>query len=150
MGLFGSWGSKGGGGDSKTMATGPAMDPKWVRSAAGRFHRFVRLDPQAEGLSRVSGVFVLWYVGARSEWVYVGRSNDLASTFDNLAEDDEVMDYEGRGGLFVTWAMIRGEYQNGVVRHLTDALKPLVDNPESQGNRAEPIPVIAPGAKPTA
>ncbi len=147
MGLFGRSRNKA---QESLMASGPRMDPKWVRNAAGRFYRFVRLDPEAEGLSGVSGVFVIWHAGVKSGWVYVGRSNDLAAELNKLADNDEIMDYDSRGGLFVTWSRIRDEFQAGVVRYLTESLKPQVGNPSARGIGAKPIPVLSPGAKPDA
>ena len=146
MALFGFGKKKS---QTSVMASGPAMDPKWVRSAAGKFFRFSRLDPEAEGLSKLSGVYVIWHAGVKSGWVYVGRSKDLAGELHTLADNDEIMGYESRGGLFVTWATIRDEFQDGVVRFLTDSLDPKVENPGTK-RKADPIPVLSPGAKPGA
>ena len=146
MGLFGFGKKKP---STSVMASGPRMDPKWVRTATGKFHRFSRLDPEAEGLSKASGVYVIWHAGVQSGWVYVGRSKDLAGELNTLADNDEINEYESRGGLFVTWARIRDEFQDGVVRFLTDTLDPKVENP-SAARKAEPIPVLSPGGKPDA
>ena len=122
-------------------------DPQWQKGANGRFHRFDLLDPEAEGLDNFGGVFVLWHAGSRPEWVYVGRSGDLARAFHELALDEDVMDYDRRGGLYVTWAPIREEFQAGVVRFLTEELKPVVENERAPGRETKPIPVLIPGSK---
>ncbi|MCH8835895.1 MAG: hypothetical protein IH925_08095 [Proteobacteria bacterium] len=54
------------------------------------------------------------------------------------------MGYEVNGGLYVSWCLIREEYRDGVVRHLHDTLKPLVDNVAVAGTDVPPVPVIAP------
>ncbi len=55
------------------------------------------------------------------------------------------MEYEGKGGLFVTWAVIREEFQDGVVRYLNETMNPLIENPAVEEIEDDPIPVILPG-----
>ena len=128
----------------KSFASGAPMDPNWATSARGRFHRLIRLDPEAEGLSRVGGVYVVWHAGVRPAWVFVGHTEDLADSFHHVAGNDDIMGFDVNGGLYVSWCLIREEYRDGVVRHLQDTLKPLVDNVAVAGTDVPPIPVIAP------
>ncbi len=120
------------------------QDPKWVQAKAGRYHRLISLDPEEDGLSRVGGVYVVWHEGIRPQWVYVGRSDDLAATFHAIAEDEEIMSFEVNGGIYVTWSPIRPRFRPGVVRYLYDTLKPLVDNPNLAKDAADPVAVIPP------
>ena len=131
-----------------TRSNDPRQGPKWVRSKTGNFHRFINIDPEELGLSGVSGVYVIWHSGVMPKWVYVGKSNDLAKTFHQLGEDENILGYEVNGGLFVSWAMIRGEYQDGVACYLKEAIKPIVDNPALSCKDVTHVPVIPPGAKP--
>ncbi|MCG8511421.1 MAG: hypothetical protein MI741_19580 [Rhodospirillales bacterium] len=128
-----------------TRATGPAEDPKWSRSASGHFRRFINLDPEEEGISGKSGVYVIWHGGLRPRWVYIGASSDLGRDLDRLADDEDIMGYEVNGGLFVTWANIRAEFQDGVVKYLNDAMDPLVENEAAFTIDDEPVPVVFPG-----
>ncbi len=125
------------------VSDGP-MDPNWATSARGHFHRLIRLDPEAEGLSRLGGVYVIWHAGVRPEWVFVGHSEDLADAFHHVGRNRDIMGSEINGGLYVSWCLIREEYRDGVVRHLHDTLKPLVDNVAVAGTDVPPVPVIAP------
>lgn len=129
---------------------GPPEDPRWSRSASGVYRRFTKLDPEAEGLTEKSGVFVLWHGGLRPQWVYVGWTEDLAKALHDVGDDAEVMRFEINGGLFVTWALIKPEFQGGVAKYLNGAMDPLVDNPAAAALEEPPIPVIFPGkgAKP--
>lgn len=124
-----------------------ASDPKWMRTTSGRFHRLARLDPDELGLSRVGGVYVVWHAGIRPQWLYVGRTDDLAATFRHLAKDGDVADYEVHGGVYVTWSLIRSRFRSGVVRYLNETLEPLIPNPNVARDRSEPVPVLLPGAK---
>lgn len=141
MALFGSH-------SKQPKWTGPPVDPKWARTPRGRFHRFSYLDPEEEGLAGASGVFVIWHAGVRPEWVFVDRANDLAKAMHEAGQEDEIMQYDVRGGLFVTWSFIRAEYQDGVVRFLYDSLKPVGPEPVRAKLKADPVPVFPPAYHP--
>ncbi|MEE9544829.1 MAG: hypothetical protein V3V55_04430 [Rhodospirillales bacterium] len=127
------------------LAAGPPRDANWVKSPGGGFYRLLNLDPEEAGLSGVSAVYIIWHAGMRPKWVYVGRAKDLAKALHDLAGNDEIMDREIHGGLFVTWSLIREEFQDGVVSYLIENLEFLVDNPAARRNKDRPIPVIVPG-----
>ncbi len=133
---------------NSARSNSPRQDPKWALSKTGKFHRFVNIDPEELGLSGISGVYVIWHSGVSPKWVYIGKSNDLARAFHQLGGNDEILGYEVNGGLFVSWAMIRNEYQQGVACYLKQALKPIVDNPDISCKGVTHVPVISPGAKP--
>ncbi|HEB79910.1 MAG TPA: hypothetical protein ENI79_05500 [Rhodospirillales bacterium] len=122
-----------------------SLDPNWIRGKHGRFHFFYDLDPEEESLEGVSGVFVIWHGGVRPEWVYIGKSKNLAATFHKLGENEEIAEYEVNGRLFVSWSLVRPKYQDGVLRYLNGILKPAVENPGPPEENVEPIPIYAPG-----
>ena len=146
MAIFGSFTKK----PSQQPPAGPPEDPKWSRTANGLFRRFANLDPEAEGLGGKSGVFVVWHGGLKPRWVYVAASADLAGALHDAVEEEDVMAYAVHGGLFVTWAFIKAEFQGGVVKYLNEAMDPLVENPAAAVAADRPIAVIFPGkgAKP--
>lgn len=140
MAIFGAFASK-----TPQPPAGPPEDPRWSRSASGLFRRFTKLDPEAEGLSEKGGVFVIWHGGLRPQWVYAGSSADLAKALHDIADVDEVMGFEANGGLFVSWAFIKEEFQGGVVKYLNESMVPLVENPAAATLEDTPIAVIFPG-----
>ncbi len=141
MGWFGSKKDK-----SPTIAANATpSDPKWARNKRGKFHKLSLFEARDEGLEGVSGVFVIWHSGVQPRWVYIDRTRDLAGAIEGVLDSDEIMDYEKRGGLFVTWSNIRDEYQPGVVRYLTEKMDPEVENPEAARIKADPVPVTFPG-----
>jgi hypothetical protein len=128
---------------------GPPQDPKWTHGEGGRFPKFLDLDPEAAGLSGKSGVFAIWHTGVQPGWVYIGRSPDLARTFFELGDNDDILEYRKRGALFVSWCYIRDDFQDGVVTYLTKALKPKVDNPQTKSeDDVEMVAVFPPGMAP--
>ena len=146
LGLFGK--SK-----KKKAPSGPPQDVAWVKSAKNRYFKFLNLEPDEMGLENISAVYVLWHQGVRPQWVYVGQTDDLGRTLQELRRDDEIVNYDKRGGLFVTWSMIKPEFQPGVVRYLYQVMQPVVVNPdyldkgedEKEAEEVEPIPVLLPG-----
>jgi hypothetical protein len=120
----------------------------WIRSPKNKFYNFLNLEPEEVGLKRVSGVYVIWHGGLRPEWIYIGQTDDLAQAFENLRGNDEVMEFQGHGSLFVTWSEIRQEFQAGVVQYLNNILKPIVANPKPPDKDETPIAVYPPGLEP--
>lgn len=146
MAIFGSF-TKKPSGPARPPAGLPA-DPKWSRTASGHFRRFTNMDPEAEGLSGKGGVFVILHGGLRPSWVYAAASADLARALHDVADDDDVMAYEVNGGLFVTWAFIRDEFQGGVAKYLNETMDPQVENPAATLADDEPVAVYFPGKEP--
>jgi hypothetical protein len=137
MALFGS-------STKKDVQFAAVQDPGWVKLAGGRFHRFILLDAEKAGLAGIGGIYAIWHGGLRPEWVSIGKSDDLAAAFRDLAGNEDIRNYNVRGGLFVSWALIREEFRNGVLRFLNDSMKPLVPGPDTPGENVTPIPVIGP------
>ena len=108
---------------------GPARDIKWVKTSLGTFHQFTSIDVDEVGLRGRSGVYVLWHGGVRPAWVQVGSSDDLAATFRSLVHEKDIMQYDVRGRLFVTWSFVKKEWHGGVVKFLEKALQPLEQTP---------------------
>lgn len=126
---------------------GDCIDPRWARNRQGKFFRFVHLDPEAEGLAGTGGVFVVWHGGVQPAWVYVGATSDLAVALHELSGNAEIMDYERRGGLFLTWAAIRGDCRDGIVSYLSRTLRPRVASTAPMAADVVPLPVLLPGGR---
>ncbi|MAH84815.1 MAG: hypothetical protein CBB68_10855 [Rhodospirillaceae bacterium TMED8] len=125
------------------------LDPGWVRDKGGHFMRLLSLDPEEAGLSGKSGVFVIWHTGVKPGWVYVGHSEDLAHTFFILGKNKEVISFDNRGSLYVTWCFVRDKFADGVVAYLTQKLNPQVANPQMvEMKTSDMIAVYPPGKAP--
>lgn len=136
MGLFGT-------SNPSTPRFTEPLDPQWARSPKGGSFRLLTVEPDDYDLSRASGVYVVWHGGVRPRWVFVGRTDDLASAINDAANNDEIAQYDINGRVFVTWAFVKREFQDGVVAFLIDRLKPLVDNPSAK-LKVQKVPVITP------
>ncbi|MBL6932714.1 MAG: hypothetical protein ISR45_07165 [Rhodospirillales bacterium] len=120
-------------------------NPHWARTPAGKFHRLLITDPVKLRLDGQSGIIVLWHGGLKPKWIYVDKSKNIASDLDAYMDNDEIMEYERRGGVFVSWALVRPEYQDGVLKYLLESMSPLVDHPNPPKKSVEALPVLAPG-----
>jgi hypothetical protein len=118
----------------------------WVRNKNDKFHKFVTLDVERAGV-KGGGIFILWHSGAKPRWVMVGASADLAGDIAKLLDDQELLQYNAHGGLFLSWAPVRPEYHAGVIKYLRESMKPLIDRGPPSPADVDPIPVTAPGAK---
>jgi len=149
MGLFGK---------SKKPKSGPpvqpgqVLSPHWGTRPNGKFFRLTNLDPEEIGLTGRGGIYVLWHGGVRPAWVYLGQADDLAAAMHNIAGNKSVMQYDNRGGLFVTWSFAREDVRDGILLFLKNKLQPEVDNPDVPSepdpeNGLMPIPTVPPGMK---
>ncbi len=116
----------------------------WARSPKGGFQKLAFVDPEDEKLQD-GGVVVIWHGGIKPAWVYVADAVSIGREISDALENKEIMGYESRGGLYVTWTRIQAQYRPGVVRYLIDKMAPVVDNPAEPSPGAEPIAVYFPG-----
>lgn len=126
-------------------------DPKWFRTEKDHFPRLMFVDPYRYGLPGRGGVIVVWHAGVRPQWVYVGKTDDLADAINDLREDRDVAYYERNGGLFVTWSAIAPPYRDGVVTYLRTQMTPMFGDDrlkEGTDPDAHPVPVLMPGQEP--
>lgn len=126
---------------------GPPLDPQWARNKRGKFSRLLHLDTLAEGLTGLSGVYVIWHSGVKPGWVYVGKAADLAAALDAALDNEDIMEYEKNGGLYVTWSPILEKRQNGVLRFLHDTMQPKVESPEAAAIQDGPVNVVLPSRR---
>jgi hypothetical protein len=138
MGLFGK--SK-----KKISPPGPPRDVSWVTSDKGQFYNFLNLDLDDIELAGAGGVFVIWLGGRWPEWLFIGRTDDLAVTLQELQSDRAILRYERQDRLYVTWAEIRPEFWEGVVQYLNQVIPPAIPNPNPPDEDEPPIAVIPPG-----
>ena len=137
-------------GKSKKKPVTPVVpnDVSWIRSPKNQFYNFLNLDPEEMGLKGASGVYVIWHGGLRPEWIYIGHTKNLAAALEAIRLNDEIMDYERHGSLFVTWSEIKQEFQAGVEQYLIKILKPLIPNPKPPDKDVPSIAVYPPGLEP--
>jgi hypothetical protein len=74
---------------------------------------------------RVIGVYVIWHGGNAPRVVRVGQG-DIAERLARHRTDRQIVQYQCRGPLMVTWAAVPRADLDGVERFLADQLQPLI------------------------
>lgn len=104
---------------SITMAT---LKVNWIKSTGDDWLSLTLVD-----LSQVtaSGVYMIWYNGNPGKVVRLGQGN-IADRLNSHRSNSEITAYSKYGPLYVTWATVPAQYQNGVERYLANEWNPLV------------------------
>lgn len=125
---------------------GPMTLP-WSKDDRGRFYRLLHMRGAPVDLAGRGGVVAFFHRGARPGWIFVGASEDIASLILDARDDPEFLEFEGSGGVYVTWALVKPAFRAGVVSHLRTVLKPKIVASALDGRAAyevAPIPVHPP------
>lgn len=94
--------------------------------AGGNYPRLLALEPRA--LAGRAGLYLLWHLGVRPQWIRAGASPDLAATVLQLARAPEVADFSRHDGPFLSWSFCGTEKASGYVRFLTRRLRPALQD----------------------
>lgn len=137
FGLFGK------GKEGAEAPIGPPVNINWSRTSKGKFYNLMFLDTEAEGLPGVSGVFAIWKGGVKPQWLYAGSTSDLAMTLNEFIRDPELEELYALAGGCVSWALVKPEFHDGIVRYLNMAMNPEVKNERVAQLNQERVPMIA-------
>jgi len=141
MGLFDFFG-----GSKKGTTKTDVLEVAWSKNAAGKFRRVPFIELAKENVSGVSAIYVIWHGGVKPGWVYVGMADDLAMDITDAKQSSEIMEYDMRGGLFITWQVFPKNMAPGVFAFLTDVLQPEIRNPEADMYSSKThVKVLPPG-----
>lgn len=141
MGLFDLF--KGG---ARGSGSSKALEVAWSKNADGKFRRLNLVNVSSERLDGIQGIFIVWHGGVKPGWVYVGLSDDLASDLQDAKHSQDIMEYNSRGGLYVTWQTFPDSMAGSVFAFLSDVLQPEVRNPDSELYKGKKhVKVIPPG-----
>ncbi|WP_337997648.1 hypothetical protein [Oleispirillum naphthae] len=133
--------------DDASVAVSEPMDIPWEKNDKGRFWKLLMVRPSTLGIAGRGGVAAFFHRGVKPGWVFVCATDDLGALLDAAQDDKGIMDYEARGGVYVTWSFVKPEFREGVARHLRDVLRPEVADSGLDGHRAyavEAVPVNPP------
>jgi hypothetical protein len=100
---------------------GPAM--VW-NPAGGNYPRLLHFE--SRDLSGRAGLYLLWHLGVRPQWLRVGYSADLGAAVRVLAATPEIVDFASNDGPFLSWSLCTAESAPGLVNFLMGRLKPVL------------------------
>lgn len=102
-----------------------AHDVVW-QPERGNYPRLLTLD--ARDLAGRSGLYALWHLGVRPQWLRVAYAADLAVAMSMLAETAEITAFSPHDGPFVSWCFCPVAEASGRVRFLAALLSPVVQD----------------------
>lgn len=70
------------------------------------------------------GLYAVWHLGVRPQWLRVGAAADLGAALGALARMPWIVGHGNNGGIFVAWAYPPKADHAGIVRFLAETLKP--------------------------
>lgn len=104
---------------------GPDATVVWL-PAAGTYPRLLPYDARA--LSGRAGLYLLWHLGVRPQWLRAGFSNDLGAAAAQLAGDAEIAAFAAHDGPFLAWSFCPPARAPGLVKDLIDRLHPVLQD----------------------
>lgn len=104
-------------------ATSPAI--AWQPDSA-RYPRLLSFDPQP--LVGRSGLYLLWHLGVRPQWLRAGSAKDLGAAAGHLCKTPEVAAFIPHDGPFLSWAFCALDAAPGLVNFLAARLNPALQD----------------------
>lgn len=109
----------------------PASAQMW-RPLDRPYPRIMEVDIAVEGLVGQPGIYAIWHLGVRPQWLRVGATLNLGVTLSQLAHVRWIVAHKDNNGVFAAWAFRPQEQSAGLVRYLAETLSPAY--------QGEPIP----------
>lgn len=75
-----------------------------------------------------AGVYLLWHLGVRPQWLRVGFTKDLGAAAAHLTKTPELADFIPHDGPFLSWSFCLPETAPGFVNFLTRRLHPVLQD----------------------
>lgn len=111
------------------------------------YPRLMDLDPAALGLSGQDGIYAVWHLGVRPQWLRIGAAPNLAAALSQLAQTPWINAHKDNYGVFVAWAFPPQNQSAGLARYLAETLSPAFQSAPFPGDRAFD-PAVSPIACP--
>jgi len=81
-------------------------------------------DFQHHQLAGREGLYAIWHLGVRPQWLRVGAASDLGGAFFGLRQATWVASHEGNAGIYLAWAFPPSGQALGMAKLLAERLKP--------------------------
>ena len=121
-------------------------DEGW-RPGEGLYPSLFDVSAHVPALKGKGGVYALWHLGVRPEWLRIGAGPDLLACLAAAAGDLASSSFRGNGGIFAAWAFVAPARWPGVITHLEAKLDPVFRSTAAVGEGqapALPAPVVFP------
>ncbi len=132
---------------NKTVISGEPIAIEWAKTESEKYYNLLSLNPDEISLSGVGGVYVVWYSKHKTVVVFVGVSDDLALSINQLKDHPQILEYHQKGDIGITWAPVHSKYRNQIASYTRFRLSPLLTSVVGidDGFKDEvPLPVTLP------
>jgi hypothetical protein len=82
------------------------------------------LNFNTDGLKGRQGLYAVWHLGVRPQWLRVGAAVDLGGSLAGLKTAPWIALHENNAGVFAAWAFAPPAEAAGMARFLADKLTP--------------------------
>ena len=121
---------------SGLLAGKDSAPPQMWRPVDRPYPRLMGLNPAAFGLAGRDGIYAVWHLGVRPQWLRIGAATDLGAVLAQLAETPWIKAHKDNQGVFVAWAHPPPNQSGALVRYLAEILSPAFQGEPFPGDRA--------------
>ena len=86
------------------------------------------LKAHAAALAGKGGVYALWHLGVRPQWLHIGAGPSLGACMTGAATALAVSPWRGNGGLYAAWVFMDSTRWPGIVQGLRFRLAPALQD----------------------
>ena len=94
--------------------------------AGGIYPSLFDLAGHRAALEGKAGVYAVWHLGVRPQWLRAGGTANLLDSLRTAAAAPQIAAYRGNGGVFVAWTFAEAARLPGIVLHLQARLAPAL------------------------
>ncbi len=100
------------------------------------YSRLLDLNPGAAGLTGKPGVYAIWHLGIRPQWLRAGATQDLGAALGAFARTEWIRTFHGNAGVFIAWAIPAQNQCAGMAGFLAEKLRPAFQGEAYAGDLA--------------
>ena len=110
--------------------------PQMWRPTDQPYPRLMDMDPVALGLAGQGGIYAVWHLGVRPQWLRVGAAANLGAALSQLVQMPWIEAHRDNQGVFVAWCCPSHNQSAGFVRYLVETLAPAFQSAPFSGDQA--------------
>ena len=119
-----------------------SRDETWQPRGAP-YPRLLAPDLPMPTLNGVGGVYAIWHLGVRPQWLRVRAAADIGAALSAAKTFAPILAFQPNGGLYAAWMTAAPEKSAGLARGLIAQLRPVLQNPLLAGDIDAPKNVAA-------
>lgn len=111
-----------------------SSDDEYWQPRGAPYPRLLAPDLPLTSLQGKSGLYAIWHLGVRPQWLRVRAAVDLSAAIMAAKALPTVLAYQPNGGLYVAWMLAPAERALGLAARLIADLRPVIQEPVLTGD----------------